>query len=200
MSKRTKCKHKHKRRAHADACRARLFHCVCSLALFHPSRHDSQSLRIRATSTSTEKSMVKYINKNTIKPIGWRGRQQVVCGGDASSQQRVLMSCSALALKGGFGGVRFPLLVPHQSPHSFSYNVCTIAEKCACSLFFLFLPEHNDLILPNCFVLSRLETFSSLKQKHSPVSHHRSSCRSQMHSWTLRASSSNDSEALPDHE
>lgn len=152
-------KRKHKR-AHADACRARLFHCVCSLALFHPSRHDSQSLRIRATSTSTEKSMVKYINKNTIKPIGWRGRQQVGCGGDASSQQRVLMSCSALALKGGFGGVRFPLLVPHQSPHSFRYNVCThdCREMCLFTFFFsFFLPEHNDLILPKlfCFISSR---------------------------------------------
>lgn len=50
-----------------------VLHCVCLLALFHPSHHDSQSLLIRAMSASTEKSMAKYINKNTIKPIEWRG-------------------------------------------------------------------------------------------------------------------------------
>lgn len=79
----SKCRHKHRHPTeqtdtctvtHADTHKGvtLISHCVCLLALFHPSHHDSQSLRITATSASTEKSMLKYINKNTIKPIEWK--------------------------------------------------------------------------------------------------------------------------------
>lgn len=79
----SKCRHKHRHPTeqtdtctvtHADTHKGvtLISHCACLLALFHPSHHDSQSLRITATSASTEKSMVKHINKNTIKPIEWK--------------------------------------------------------------------------------------------------------------------------------
>lgn len=91
-------------------------HCVCLLALFHPSHHDSQSLRITATSASTEKSMVKHINKNTIKPIEWKATSGPLkrCFPPAEGADELL------SLGGGReeGGVMFPLLVLHHSPHS----------------------------------------------------------------------------------
>lgn len=91
-------------------------HCVCLLALFHPSHHDSQSLRITATSASTEKSMVKHINKNTIKPIESKATSGPLkwCFPPAEGADELL------SLGGGReeGGVMFPLLVLHHSPHS----------------------------------------------------------------------------------
>ncbi len=181
-------KHTHNN-SHTDTQRhvTLVLHCVCLLALFHPSLHDSQSLLIRAMSASTEKSMVKYINKNTIKAIEWKGGNKWPAEVTrAASRGCWWASQPQWKERRGWSEVSFV------SSPSFSLNtICAWLQGKTIVHVLAVHPLHNDLCLANYLhlnlkIVQELRiVFQALQKKHNPVSHHRSLRRTQMHSWPL---------------